>query len=84
MSEKPEDPDRRRFLGDAVTLGASSLMMATGLVTDSIATPPRAIADRGQLPPEMTERLPDLPTHVLIDHDGSGFVEAQRQGSRFT
>ena len=33
---------------------------------------------------EMPVGLPERPTRVLVDHDGTGLVEAQRQGSRYT
>ena len=32
----------------------------------------------------MIASLPDLPTRVLVDHDGSGLISTQRQGFRFT
>jgi hypothetical protein len=32
----------------------------------------------------MIASLPDLPTRVLVDHDGTGRVSNQRQGARFT
>ena len=83
MSTPPQDLKRRAFLGDALKLGASSLLIGSTLNLGAKAgeTPKLAV---GGAAPAMIDRLPDLPARVGIDHDGSGLATTQRQGSRFT
>jgi len=71
----PNHPTRRDFLGQTLKLGAGSLALGTGLA---------GRAATGGAPAPMPAALPELPTRVLIDLDGSGLKAADRQGSRFT
>src|SRR6478672_10434053 len=65
----PDDPSRRRFLGDAFALGASSLILPHALG----ASPEPAIGGD------------EVPSRVFVDHDGTGLREAHRvSGGRFT
>lgn len=77
----PSTPDstRRTFLGHALTLGASSLLLGAPL-------PARASMAAGKTaaPSPLPTTLPELPTRVLIDHDGSRLQSTDRQGSRYT
>lgn len=67
---------RRRFLQQAAQLGGASLLAGPALAAHA-ATGDRA---RGSVP----SALPDLPTRVLVDHDGTGLAACTRTGSRFT
>ena len=83
MSDTPAHPSRRRFLGDALAIGASSLALAPSLARASTAPPATTAAD----PNAHTDAplAPEIPARVYIDHDGSGrMVAASRQGTRFT
>ena len=83
MSDIPHHPSRRRFLGDALAVGASSLVLPPALARASTPSPEsRSDAlDAGMIAPVAL----DLPARVYVDHDGSGrVIEAMRQGSRFT
>ena len=82
MSLLPQDPQRRAFLGDALKLGAGSLLIGAAMNPAARAADlPISGAARGPVP---DSRLPELPERVLVDHDGSGLGSAQRQGTRFT
>jgi alpha-galactosidase len=84
MPDLPHSPDRRAFLGDALKLGAGSLLLGPALraaAQSDKATHRPAI---GGTASAMVVQLPDLPARVLVDHDGSGLVSAGRQGARFT
>src|SRR5437764_2874312 len=72
-----DDPSRRRFLGDAFALGASSLILphAFGTSQDPSMEPDDA---------DVSVEVVDLPSRVFIDHDGTGLKEARRVGARFT
>ncbi len=76
MTPTPPDSTRRRFLGQALALGAGSLLAGPGRAATA--------ANPGGGPASMPAALPDLPTRVLIDHDGSGFVTGTRQKDRYT
>jgi alpha-galactosidase len=60
---------RRSFLGTTAGVGAGSLVVGSSLGASGGASVPQA--------------LPELPSLVLIDHDGTGFHTSQRQGSTF-
>lgn len=77
MSLPTNDSTRRNFLGKALTLGTGSLL-ANSAVPNSLA----ALA--GTAAPTMITALPELPTRVLVDHDGSRLVSTDRKGTRFT
>ncbi|HWA24181.1 MAG TPA: hypothetical protein VG734_00805 [Lacunisphaera sp.] len=72
----PGDSTRRAFLGQALKLGAGSLLAGSVLPVQAAGT----VA----APASMPSALPDLPTRILIDHDGSGFATCTRQKNRFT
>ena len=84
MFHLPQDPERRAFLGDALKLGAGSLLIGSALNSDARADdspkPGNIVAGSATMP----AHLPDLPTRVLVDHDGTGLKMTQQQGSRFT
>lgn len=76
MTPPPNDSTRRTFLGQALTLGAGSLLAGPALAATA--------ANTSGGPSPMPTALPDLPARVLIDHDGTGFVTCTRQKARFT
>ena len=76
MPPSPNDSTRRAFLGQALTLGAGSLLAGPALAAPA--------ANTAGAPSPMPTALPDLPARVLIDHDGTGFVTCTRQKNRFT
>jgi alpha-galactosidase len=76
------DPTRRAFLGQALTLGAGSLLMGPALrgQPHTASDGPRsAVAVMTPMP----SVLPELPSRVLIEHDGSRLESAGRHGARF-
>ena len=76
MPESINNPSRRVFLGSALKLGATSLVLGSAL--------PVPAADQPASHAGQPTQLPELPVRVLIDHDGHGLQTAARQGSRFT
>ena len=79
MADQKLNSSRRAFLGNSLKLGAGSLLLGSSLpasAADKISGP----ASRSHLP----TALPEVPTCVLIEHDGNHFQAADRQGSRFT
>jgi alpha-galactosidase len=70
---------RRAFLGNALKLGTGSLLIGSSLRSNGSAGPEGKTTSS---PPLAV--LPDLPTRVLIDHDGTSLMPTDRQGSRFT
>ena len=79
----PDDPSpsRRRFLGDAFALGASSLILphAFGPPRESLSEPVTQSDDA-----DVGIAALDLPSRVFVDHDGTGLKQARRAGARFT
>jgi len=74
----PDDPSRRRFLGDALALGASSLILPHALGASS-----ESISDEDDA--EALQTAVELPSRAFVDHDGTALKEARRAGSaRFT
>ena len=77
------DPARRAFLGQALTLGAGSLLLGSALrgqtSATSLAATPAAVTTR--MP--MIAALPELPARVFIEHDGAHLESTERRGSRF-
>jgi alpha-galactosidase len=70
---------RRAFLGNTLKLGAGSILLGSSL--------PASAADKTFSPAKKFGSLavlPELPTRVLIEHEGNHFQMADRQGSRFT
>src|SRR3954451_20666818 len=86
MSSFPQNPKRRAFIGDALKLGAGSLLAGTAVssvVRGSTIAPSSSAPSAVQS--LMPARLAEKPTRVQIDHDGSGrLIPTQQQGSRFT
>jgi hypothetical protein len=81
VSDQPEHPSRRRFLGDAIALGAGSLVLPPAFAHAS--TPARAATD-GDVD-ALASFVPEPPARVYVDHDGSArLIEAARQGARHT
>ena len=78
MSQSDNDSSRRTFLGNALTLGAGSLLLASSLRGETPAAPRRIVY------PDMIAALPELPTRVLIEQDGTHLVSTVRDGARFT
>jgi len=78
MNPSAHDSTRRTFLGQALKLSAGSLLIGSSL-------PGRASATGGANPlAPMPATLPELPTRVLIEHEGSRLQSADRHGPRFT
>src|SRR3954452_21526487 len=80
----PDDPSpsRRRFLGDAFALGASSLILphAFGAARDSSS---ETVAESDDAHTAIA--VLDPPSRVFVDHEGTGLKEARRaSGARFT
>lgn len=63
---------RRSFLGQAVTLGAGSVLANAANASAEPLRSPRSIAP-----------LPPWPARVFVDHDGQGLKSSARQGARF-
>ena len=84
MSDLPKDPHRRTFLDDALKLGAGSLLLGSTWQAGAQLKETAHPAPVGGSAPAMISSLPDVPTCVLVDHDGSGLVSTQRLGARFT
>ncbi|HEX7977376.1 MAG TPA: hypothetical protein VF461_02140, partial [Gemmatimonadaceae bacterium] len=77
----PDDPapSRRRFLGDAFALGASSLILPHALgATHASSSGARAESDDADVGVAPLE----LPSKVFVDHDGTGLKETRRTGAR--
>jgi alpha-galactosidase len=83
MPDSPPAPDRRAFLGDALKLGASSLLLGSVGATGAETKPASQTGKSGRGDPGLPYRLPGLPIRVLIDHDGSGLHTARNEGQRF-
>jgi alpha-galactosidase len=84
MSSLPKNPKRRAFIGDALKLSAGSLLAGSALASAVQGEPINPITG-GTAGSAMPTRLPDMPTRVLIDHDGSGrLIPMQQNGGRFT
>ena len=79
MSDSTTHSTRRAFLGNALKLGAGSLLVNSSLQSSA--------ADEAAGPPArspMISVLPELPVRVFVQHDGDRLQPAARQGSRFT
>ena len=79
MSDPVLNSTRRDFVGNALKLGAGALLIQSPLsagAADGAAGPAPSAS--------MITVLPEVPDHVLVDHDGTRFQSADRQGSRFT
>lgn len=78
MTQPLPDSSRRNFLGQALKLGAGTILIGS-------AAPGRTATAKaaGPLSP-MPDALPERPMRILIDHDGSGLKPADRTGARFT
>ena len=79
MPEQNFNSSRRTFLGNALALGAGSVLLGS-------ASPVNA-ADKPGSPAKSSEpltELPELPTRVLIEQNRNQLKPADQQGSRFT
>lgn len=79
MRDSAGNYSRRNFLGNALKLGAASLLTSSSLPAN--AADKIAIATKNSRPLAV---LPELPTRVLVEHEGNRFKTADRQGARFT
>jgi alpha-galactosidase len=79
MPHSAEQSTRRAFLGDALKLGAGSLLVGATLPSRAAGAAPTETAGSS-----MIVELPELPARVFIDSDGTHFVPAERTGRRFT
>ena len=79
MTNSPTNPGRRAFLRDSLTFGAGSLLLGASLPARAAD---KSAGDRKNSP--ALAAWPELPTRVLIEHDGNDFQTTNRQGSRFT
>ena len=77
------DPARRAFLGQALTLGAGSLLLGSALRGQTSATSPAAMPAAVTTRMSMIAALPELPARVFIEHDGSRLESTERRGARF-
>jgi len=85
MSSFPKNLNRRAFIGDALKLGAGSLVAGAAITSVRAESPKASALGSISSKPAVPGRLPGMPTRVLIDHDGSGrLIPTQQQGSRFT
>jgi len=84
MSGLPKDPRRRAFLDDVLKLGAGSLVLGATLPDQARAQEKSQTATVRGMDRGMAARLLELPARVFVDHEGSGLIQAQRSGSRFT
>jgi alpha-galactosidase len=84
MSQLPLDPKRRAFIGDALKLGAGSLVLGSALGATARAAGKSDAGTAVESARSMPAELPGLPVRVFVDHDGTGLVAAERQGARFT
>jgi alpha-galactosidase len=78
MSDSANNPGRRAFLGNALKLGAGSLLLGSALPAS--AQDKTSPAKNSRYP----TALPELPTRVLIEHENNQLQTTDRQGSRFT
>jgi alpha-galactosidase len=76
MNDVPQNPGRRAFLGDALKIGAGSLLLGSTVQGGTTASGPAQAGAAVQ--------IPDFPSRVFVDHDGGGLQPAQRNGARFT
>jgi alpha-galactosidase len=79
MADQYLNLSRRAFLGNTLKLSAGSLMLGAAAPADA--------ADKTISPAKSSRSLmvlPELPTRVLIEHDGNHLQAAERQGSRFS
>jgi len=78
MPEALNNPGRRAFLGNALKLGAGSLVLAATL-RGAAADPTRPKPHFSTFP----AGLPELPTRVLVAQRGNDLQPATRSGARF-
>jgi alpha-galactosidase len=79
MNESPNNSSRRAFLGNAVKLGAGSLLIGSSLpghAADDVAGPTTNSSALAV--------LPEFPTRVFVAGDGPHLQPAERQRARFT
>lgn len=79
MAAQNLNSTRRAFLGNALKLGAGSLLLGSSASVNA--------AEKSISPAKSSRSLmvlPELPTHVLIEHEGKHLQVAERQGSRFS
>jgi alpha-galactosidase len=79
MPDSANNPGRRAFLGNTLKLGAGSLLLASSL---PVSAAEKTIGLKKNS--HSLAVLPELPTRVLIEHDGNQLKTTDRQGSRFT
>ena len=79
MPDSASNPGRRAFLGSTLKLGAGSLLLASTL---PVSAAEKTISLKKNSHPLAV--LPELPTRVLIEHDGNQLKTADRSGSRFS
>ena len=83
MPDSPELPSRRRFLGDAIAIGAGSLVLPSAVT--HAAVPPREPSAGTLDERSVAPLVHEPPARVYVDHDGTArLIEATRQAARFT
>jgi hypothetical protein len=83
MTDLTTNSSRRDFLGNALKLGAGSILI--GASPQKSAAAEAASESPGAMKSITTlVELPDFPARVFAEHDGSRLVPMDRQGSRFT
>ncbi len=78
-AHQPSNPARRAFLGNALKLGAGSLLMGSAFRSGAAAGAATSAENSLPLAPML-----ELPARVFIAHDDKDLATASRQGSRFT
>jgi alpha-galactosidase len=74
---------RRTFLGNALKFGTGAIMVGPSLRESAAAETASEITGKNKSAVTPTE-LPDLPTRVFVEQNGSRLVSMDRQSSRFT
>jgi hypothetical protein len=88
VPDTPDQPSRRKFLGDALALGAGSLVLPSAVAhassTSRAASAAHADASTASSDAsDVAPFAPELPARVYVDLDGSArLIEASHQGGR--
>ncbi len=79
MDDSTFNASRRTFLGNALKLGAGSLLLAASPAVNAADKTPKQPTNSNPL-----TQFPELPARVFVDQAGNQLKQADRQGSRFT
>jgi alpha-galactosidase len=85
MAESTNIPTRRSFLSNALKVGAGGLLIESSLSGNALAeTAAPTTGSSARVHSSIITELPELPSHIFVDHEGGRLVPTSRQGSRFT